>query len=75
MQRAVRDLANATLLRAAMDYVKSSSAMRRAIIKDLKSDWMDFFTDGMSIVLAEKLKKDPEEISIKVRQQYQKEEN
>lgn len=60
----IRQLSAAVLLRAVKDYFgKKSTPKRRAeILKDLRSPWMDFLTNGDAIKVAERLEKYPDEI-------------
>ena len=39
-----------------------SKERKRAIIKELRSEWNDFLTDGLSVMVADQLKKNPKEI-------------
>ena len=66
---AIKQLAAATMLRAVKDYFgkKSTPKRRTQILKDLRSAWMRFFTDGMSVNIAEELEKNPEEIRERLR--------
>jgi len=72
--KAIKNLASATLLRAAKDYTSTKETKRKdEILADLRSKWMDFFTNGMSVIVAEQLEKHPAEISARLRQ-YKEEE-
>ena len=53
-----KQLGCAIALQAAKDYEKASPAMRRVIIKDLRSDYMDAISCGLSIHLANALRRD-----------------
>ena len=53
---AIKELANETLLQATKDYCYAiDENQKKKIIKDLNSNWMDFFTDGSSKVVAQAL--------------------
>ena len=52
-------LGYAIAFQALKDYFDSSTAQKRVIIKDLRSHWMDWITDGLSVQLADRLKSDP----------------
>lgn len=67
-EHSIRQLAAATILQALKDFVNGSEANRQAIIKDLRSPWMNFLTGGQSVMTAEKLEKNPDEIVARVRQ-------
>lgn len=62
---AIRQLACATIIQAVRDYfhAEATETKRKAILKDLRSDWMDFFTNGTSAVVAEQIEKNPKEIA------------
>ena len=59
-----RELACAITMQAVRDYfaVNATEKKRKEILKDLRSKWMDFITDGLSITVANQLEKNPEEI-------------
>lgn len=57
-----RNLACATLLQAIKDFFRGTETQRKAILKDLHSDWMDWFTEGLSIELARELETNPEQV-------------
>lgn len=66
---AIKELAAEVLLQAVKDYLKvlddtltETDESEEEILNDLQSDWMMFLTDGTSIIVAEKLKSNPEEI-------------
>lgn len=58
----IKNLGAAVLIQAVKDYFEETAPKQRVIIRDLKSDWLNFLTDGMSTFVAEKLKSNPEEI-------------
>ena len=62
----INELAAAVLIQAIRDfavvYRSGHKAEQNHIIKDLKSTWMDWFTNGKSLLLAEGLEKNPEAI-------------
>lgn len=58
-----KQLGYAIALQAAKDYqsiedVETSPAQRREIIKDLRSPYMELVTNGLSIMLADALRRD-----------------
>lgn len=60
MESCYRGLCMAILLRAVRDYLMAGDGnKRKAILKDLRSEWCDFISNGLSIVVAEKLDKHP----------------
>lgn len=55
-----RQLGFKVALRAGIDYFQTASKKKRAeILRDLRSSWMDFITNGLSVALAEKLETSP----------------
>jgi hypothetical protein len=67
----VKCLAAAVVLQATKDYFsrQTTDEKRKVILKQLRSDWMEVFTDGTSIVVAERLEKYPEEIKSRLKAQ------
>lgn len=60
-----QELGYSIAIQAAKDYLHSNSPNeKRRIIKDLKSEWMKFITNDISVLLAEKLKSVPDEVRI-----------
>ena len=55
-------LGKAVAVQATKDFAKGSAKNKNAVIKDLKSSWMEFITDGMSIHLAKALETNPKEV-------------
>ena len=60
-----RHLACAITLQAVRDYLKDgkTDAQKQAILKELRSPYMKFITDGVSATRAEQLEKNPKEIA------------
>jgi uncharacterized protein YeeX (DUF496 family) len=63
-----RNLGCAIVLQAVKDYCepKCSNAMKGAIMKNLKSDYLIQLSDGLSLVAATELQKNPKEIAIRL---------
>ena len=68
VKEGIKNLAARTCLEAAKDYCDGSAtpAKKKRILKDLKGQWMDFFTDGLSKVVAEELQKNEKAIGIRL---------
>lgn len=68
-----RNLACAITMQAVRDYFapNATDKKRREILKDLRSQWMDFITDGLSITIANQLEKNPDEIRERVRREVE----
>ena len=64
-----RELACAITMQAVRDYFATGVTKKKqdAILRELRSQWMDFITDGTSIVVAEQLEKNPDAIRERVR--------
>lgn len=58
----IRQLACAILMQAVRDYFRSSTEKKAVILADLRSDYMDTITKGLSLTVAEQLELHPEEI-------------
>ena len=63
---AVRQLAAAVTLQAAKDYFRADDKQKRTILKDLRSNWMDTFTNGTSILVAKQLEFHPAEVEARL---------
>jgi hypothetical protein len=66
---AIKELAAAVLLQATKDYFDETDKVQEAILNDLRSDWLEFLTDGMSVIVAEQITLHPEEIIIRLRRE------
>ena len=64
-----RNLGCAIVLQAAKDYcdLATTAAMKRKILKDLRSGHLCMLSDGTSLVVAEQLEKNPKEIAIRLK--------
>lgn len=64
-----RELACAITMQAVRDYFapNATEKKRKEILKDLRSKWMDFITNGLSITVASQLEKNPDEIRERLR--------
>ncbi len=62
-----RNLACAITMQAVRDYFNSSDKGKQAILKDLRSSYMDFITNGTSVTVADQLELHPDEIRERVR--------
>jgi hypothetical protein len=67
-EKNIRELASAVMLQAVKDYFATTyDSSRKAILKDLRSPWMDMLSGGLSIAVAEQLEKEPEKIKKRLR--------
>lgn len=64
-----RELTCAITMQAVRDYFANdvTPKKQKTILKELRAPWMDFITDGMSVIVAEQLEKNPKEIRERVR--------
>lgn len=69
----IDNLASAVLLQAVKDYCGGSDREKRAILKDLRSPWMDFFTQGRAKVVAQELERNPDEIKERMKRHIKEE--
>ena len=69
IMRGIETLASRTLLEAAKEYCEygRTEGEKKSIIRDLKGEWMNFLTDGMSTVVAEELLKNEKEIAVRLK--------
>lgn len=65
-EQAIKNLAAAVMLQAVKDYFRCSEKGQVKVIKDLRSRWMREFSNGVSVVVAEKLLKNPKEIKARM---------
>lgn len=83
----IRSLACAIILQAVKDYFTKTkykterktkemlTKKRKAILKDLRSPYMDMLSDGTSIAVADQLELYPEKIAARLRQNHETEES
>jgi hypothetical protein len=57
-----RELACAITMQAVRDYFDCPESGKKAILKELRSKYMEFITNGTSVIVAEQLELHPEEI-------------
>lgn len=69
INEAYKQLGFAIVLQAVKDYFAFPEASKRVIIKDLKSDYLNFITNGTAKVVAEKLLKEPKAIKERLRKE------
>jgi len=75
MEQSIRQLGSAVILQAVKDFFEVPPKKQKVIIKDLKSEWMNFLTDGKSLIVAEQLKSNPGKIKRMVKRHYKKRRN
>ena len=65
----IRNLTCAITMQAVKDYFASGVTPKKqqTILRELRAPWMDFITNGLSVVVAEQLEKNPKEIRERVR--------
>jgi hypothetical protein len=67
-----RQLVMSIIYRATSEYCGSNSeSHRKAILKDLRSRYMNEISDGMSVIVAEQLELHPEEIAERLRRHHE----
>ena len=71
-----RELACAITMQAVRDYFapNATEEKQKKILKELRSKWMDFITNGLSITVAKQLEANPDEIRERVRNDCKEEE-
>lgn len=65
----INELTTAIILQAVRDYFspKTNQKKQDEILKDLRSPYMDFITNGQSVLVAEQLELHPKEIAERLR--------
>lgn len=63
----IRNLACAITMQAVRDYFKTTQKGKNKILKDLRSEYMDFITNGTSVTVADQLELHPNEIRERLR--------
>jgi hypothetical protein len=66
-QYQARSLVCAITMQAVKDYFRATADERQNILRELRSEWMDYITDGMSVNIANELEKHPKEIRARLR--------
>lgn len=68
-----REITCAITMQAVRDYFATNATPKKrdTILKELRSEWMDFITDGTSTIVAEQLEKHPKEIAERLRQHHE----
>ena len=75
MEAGIKRLGIETIIIAVKDYCRSTNDKeRKTIIKDLKGEWMNLLTNGMSASYADKLLKNEQEIKARLNIQIESEE-
>ena len=64
-----QELAYAVVMQFVRDYCAPnvSAKKKRIILMDLRSDWMNFISNGASLIVADQLEKHPEEIAARLK--------
>ena len=73
MQHQIRSLAAAVMMQAVNDYFKYPNE-QKLILHDLRSEWMQYLSNGISLTVAEQLEKNPKRIRARLRK-YKKEDS
>lgn len=72
MSNILKRVADKTIIQAVKDFVRKPD-WRKSIIKDLRSEWMQMFTNGRSLKIAKQLEEHPKTIIAKFRKQEMEE--
>ena len=69
IMQGIKNLGARTCLEAAKEYCenRTTPAKKKLIIKDLKGQWMDFLTNGLSKTVADELLKNEKEIAVRLK--------
>lgn len=74
MDEILNNIGCKVILQAVRDYFRGSTAKKQLILKDLRSVWMEWLTNGKSLWYADQLEYHPEAIRENLRK-YEEEEN
>ena len=71
-----KQLGYAVVIQAIKDYIEAehSPKKQRAIIKQLRSPWLDWLSNGLSVQLADRLKTNARETYDRLKKSYNEEE-
>ena len=69
IMQGIKNLGARVCLEAAREYCECTTtpAKKKTIIKDLKGQWMDFLTNGVSKTVADELLKNEKEIAVRLK--------
>lgn len=67
MDKYFNNLVAAIMLQAVKDYIDGNSAERCVILEELRSKYMECISDGQSLIVAEKLEKNIDEITLRMK--------
>lgn len=67
----IDNLTSAILMQAVKDYCRGGDDEKEVILKELRSKWMCFITDGKSIIVAEQLEKNCSDITARLRKYHE----
>lgn len=70
----MKNLVCAVLFQALKDFAKGNEAQRKKILRELRGSWCDFISNGLSLVMADRLEKDPQPILDRIKYGDQEEE-
>jgi hypothetical protein len=70
MEQELKNLTCAIVMQAVKDYFSYNGKpnKQREVLNDLRSKYMDFITNGMSVIVAEQLELHPNEIAARLKQ-------
>jgi hypothetical protein len=66
MMHQIRSLAAATVMQAVQDYFQAPNEQKQ-ILRDLRSEWMQYLSNGISLTVAEQLERNPKQIRARLR--------
>lgn len=69
-----RQLGMAVTLQSLKDFIEADPIEQKAIIADLRTPYMEFLSNGLSVPLADRLEKNPTEICNRIKKALEDEE-
>ena len=66
----IKSLTASIIMQAVRDFFDYPH-QKYTILQELRSEWMDYITDGLSVVIADELEKHPKEIAERMKRYYE----
>ena len=73
IEKNINALAAATVMQAVRDYLPATPQRKQIILRELRSPWMCWFSNGTSENIAEQLENNAEEIATRMKLHYREE--
>lgn len=67
---AIKSLTASIIMQAVKDFFNYPH-QKYTVLRELRSEWMEYITDGLSVTVADELEKHPEEIAERMKKYYE----